>query len=81
MLRVVDPGMDLPLTGGGGITEVGVGRHAPSDVVLRARILYFHDVTQSIPILDAIPNIRGLHGCPLRRPRRLFADRGYDSDK
>jgi DDE family transposase len=37
-----------------------------------------HDVTQLLPLLDAIPPIRGLRGRPRRRPRRLFADRGYD---
>ena len=40
-----------------------------------------HDVTQLIPLLDTIPRIRGLVGRPRHRPRRLFADRGYDYDK
>jgi transposase len=40
-----------------------------------------HDVTQLMPLLDAIPCIRGLRGRPRKRPRRLFADRGYDYDK
>ncbi|MEU8836776.1 IS5 family transposase [Streptomyces sp900116325] len=40
-----------------------------------------HDVTQLMPLLDAIPRIRGLRGRPRHRPRRLFADRGYDFDK
>ncbi|WP_411146973.1 IS5 family transposase [Streptomyces sp. x-80] len=40
-----------------------------------------HDVTQLMPLLDAVPRIRGLRGRPLHRPRRLFADRGYDFDK
>ncbi|GAQ65322.1 transposase DDE domain protein [Streptomyces scabiei] len=40
-----------------------------------------HDVTQLIPLLDAIPHIRGTRGRPRQRPRRLFADRGYDYDK
>ncbi|MER7813332.1 IS5 family transposase [Streptomyces sp900116325] len=39
-----------------------------------------HDVTQLMPLLDAIPRIRGLRGRPRHRPRRLFADRGYDYD-
>lgn len=39
-----------------------------------------HDVTQLIPLLDAIPPIRGLRGRPRSRPKRLFADRGYDFD-
>ncbi|MGI5341445.1 IS5 family transposase [Streptomyces sp. CA-181903] len=40
-----------------------------------------HDVTQLLPLLNAIPPVRGLRGRPRRRPRRLFADRGYDYDK
>lgn len=40
-----------------------------------------HDVTQLLPLLDAVPSIRGLRGRPRRRPRRLYADRGYDFDK
>ncbi|KOV73621.1 transposase [Streptomyces sp. NRRL WC-3723] len=40
-----------------------------------------HDVTQLLPLLDAVPSIRGLRGRPRRKPRRLYADRGYDLDK
>jgi len=40
-----------------------------------------HDVTQLLPLLDAIPAIRGLRGRPRRKPLRLYADRGYDFDK
>ncbi|MFC9432129.1 IS5 family transposase [Streptomyces sp. NPDC056987] len=40
-----------------------------------------HDVTQLLPLLDAVPPIRDLRGRPRRRPRRLYADRGYDIDK
>ncbi|MEU6620834.1 IS5 family transposase [Streptomyces litmocidini] len=39
-----------------------------------------HDVTQLTPLLDAIPRIRGLVGRTRHRPRRLFADCGYDYD-
>jgi transposase len=39
-----------------------------------------NDVTQLLPLLDAIPPIRGLRGRPRRKPRELFADRGYDHD-
>lgn len=34
-----------------------------------------------MPLLDAIPPIRGVRGRPRHRPGRLFAGRGYDSDK
>ena len=39
-----------------------------------------HDVTQLLPLVDAIPPIAGKAGAPLRRPKTLLADRGYDSD-
>ncbi|MEU5060188.1 MULTISPECIES: IS5 family transposase [unclassified Streptomyces] len=39
------------------------------------------DVTQLVPLLDAVPRIRGLRGRPRRQPRRLFADGGYDYDE
>jgi transposase len=40
-----------------------------------------HDITQLMPLADAIPHIRGKRGRPRHRPGRLFADRGYDHDK
>ncbi len=39
-----------------------------------------NDVTQLLPLIDAIPPIRGIRGRPRRRPRKLYADRGYDHD-
>lgn len=41
----------------------------------------WHDVTQLIPLLDAIPRIRGRRGRPRHKPKRLYADRGYDFRK
>ncbi|WP_017924347.1 IS5 family transposase, partial [Burkholderia glumae] len=38
------------------------------------------DITQWLPLIDAIAPIRGLRGHPLRRPRVVYADRGYDSE-
>ena len=40
-----------------------------------------NDVTQLIPLIDAVPAVRGRVGRPRRRPERLAADRGYDHDK
>lgn len=37
-------------------------------------------VTQLIPLTQAVPPIRGKRGQPLRRPRYLYADRGYDHE-
>jgi transposase len=39
-----------------------------------------NDVTQLLPLIDAIPAIRGRRGHPRRKPDSLFADRGYDHD-
>lgn len=38
-----------------------------------------HDVTQLIPLVDAIPTIRGKRG-KRRRPKRVQGDRAYDSE-
>jgi transposase len=40
-----------------------------------------HDVTQLIPLVDAIPAVRGRRGRPRRRPKRVQADRAYDSEE
>jgi transposase len=40
-----------------------------------------NDVTQLIPLLEAVPPNRGTRGRPRRRPDRVYADRGYDHDK
>jgi transposase len=39
-----------------------------------------HDVTQLLPLVDAIPPIGGKVGHPVQRPKEVLADRGYDSD-
>ncbi len=39
-----------------------------------------NEVTQVVPLLDAIPPVRGKVGRPRRRPMQLQGDRGYDSD-
>ncbi|MER5918534.1 IS5 family transposase [Streptomyces sp. NPDC001982] len=40
-----------------------------------------NDVTQLIPLIQAVPPVRGRRGRPRRRPDALYADRGYDHDK
>lgn len=39
-----------------------------------------HDVTQLLPLVEAIPPVRGLPGAPLRKPQSVIGDRAYDSD-
>ncbi|CAM5449551.1 transposase [Streptomyces griseorubiginosus] len=39
-----------------------------------------NDVTQLLPLLDAVALVRGRVGHPRRRPDFLFADCGYDHD-
>jgi hypothetical protein len=40
-----------------------------------------NDITQLIPLIDAVPPIRGRRDRPRCRPRELLADRGADRDK
>ena len=39
-----------------------------------------NDVTQLIPLVERVPPVAGLPGAPKRRPKRVTADRGYDSN-
>jgi transposase len=39
-----------------------------------------HDVTQLMPLVEAIPPIKGVPGTPLSKPQSVMGDRGYDSD-
>jgi transposase len=38
-----------------------------------------NDITQLLPLVDAIPPIGGRPGRPVRKPRLIQGDRGYDS--
>jgi transposase len=38
-----------------------------------------HDVTQLLPLVDAIPPVAGKRGHPRKRPDAVQGDRGYDS--
>ncbi|MFJ3309716.1 IS5 family transposase [Streptomyces sp. NPDC086549] len=40
-----------------------------------------NDVTQLVPLVQAVPPVRGRRGRPRQRPVALYADRGYDHDK
>ncbi|WP_171134037.1 IS5 family transposase [Streptomyces sp. Z423-1] len=39
-----------------------------------------NDITQLLPLVDGVPPVRGKRGRPRRKPRALYADRGYDHD-
>ena len=39
-----------------------------------------NDITQLLPLIEAIPPVRGRPGRPRRKPEVLVADRGYDHD-
>ena len=39
-----------------------------------------HDVTQLLPLIDAIPPVRGKVGAPLRKPKEVMGDRAYHDD-
>jgi transposase len=39
-----------------------------------------NDVTQLVPLIERVPPVRGKPGRPRRRPERVTADRGYDSN-
>ncbi len=38
-----------------------------------------HDITQLLPLVDALPVLRGRPGRPVTRPQVIQGDRGYDS--
>src|SRR5437867_460362 len=40
-----------------------------------------NDIAQLIPLLDAVPAVRGRRGKPRRRPESVLADRACDHDK
>lgn len=40
-----------------------------------------NDITELVPLVDAIPPVRGKRGRPQRRPKKLLADRAYWSHR
>lgn len=40
-----------------------------------------NDILQLMPLVEAIPPVRGKVGKPRRRPKTLYADRAYDHDR
>jgi hypothetical protein len=39
-----------------------------------------HDSTQLMPLVNNLPAIGGKRGRPIKKPKRLYADRAYDSE-
>jgi hypothetical protein len=39
-----------------------------------------HDITELIPLVDAVPPVGGKVGHPKSKPDSVQADRGYDSE-
>jgi transposase len=39
-----------------------------------------NEVTQLVPLVDAVPPVAGQPGHPRQRPERIYADRAYDSE-
>lgn len=60
-------------------TIITDGRGAP--LVATTTAANVPDVVPLIPLVDAIPPVRGKRGRPRRRPRRLYGDRGFDSEE
>src|SRR6266702_196303 len=56
---------------------IACGRGSPLTVELTGGNR--NDITQLIPLVDAIPPVRGRRGRPRRRPKRLYGDRAYHS--
>lgn len=40
-----------------------------------------NDVTRFVPLVDAVPPVRGRRGRPRRRPKSVYGDRAYHSRK
>jgi transposase len=48
-------------------------------LVARLTAAHRHDVTQLLPLVDAMPPLQGRAGRPVRKPQLVQGDRGYDS--
>jgi transposase len=56
---------------------IACGRGTPLAVLLSGGNR--NDITQMLPLVDAIPPVCGRRGRPRRRPRKLYGDRAYHS--
>jgi transposase len=64
--------------------KLGSKHHVLTDargipLVVRLTGANAHDVTELIPLIDAVPAVAGKVGHPKSKPEMIQADRGYDS--
>jgi transposase len=74
------PQSSRPAQGGLETPPAGRRQRACGDGVHARRGEPRHDVTQLLPLVDAVPEVRGKRGRPCRRSDRVQGDRGYDSE-
>ena len=55
------------------------GRGSP--LAVKTTAANVNDITEFVPLLDAVPPVRGRRGRPRRRPRHVYGDRAYHSRK
>jgi transposase len=55
------------------------GRGSP--LAVKTTAANVNDITEFVPLLDAVPPVRGRRGRPRRRPKHVYGDRAYHSRK
>jgi transposase len=59
--------------------DTGLQRYAFDPLALSLTAGNHNDILQLLPLVDAIPPVRGKRGRPRRRPKRLLGDGAYHS--
>lgn len=49
--------------------------HPLAEILTAANV---HDANEALPLVDAIPPVKGPRGRPRRRPAKVYADKAYD---
>ena len=55
------------------------GRGTP--LVVKTSAANVNDITEFVPVIDAVPAVKGRRGRPRQRPREVYGDRAYHSRK
>ena len=55
------------------------GRGSP--LAVKTTAANVNDITEFVPLVDAVPPVRGRRGRPRRRPKHVYGDRAYHSRK